>query len=69
MLLRRMASSDREIQIFETFLRFNRHILRTNFFKPNKVALSFRLNPGFLSDQEYPTIPYAILYVVGSEFR
>lgn len=29
-------------QILRSFLIFNKHILKTNFFKTNKVALSFR---------------------------
>ena len=44
-------------------------ILKTNFFKQSKVALSFRLDPGFLDVKEYTEVPFGVLFVVGSEFR
>jgi hypothetical protein len=46
-----------------------RHILKTNFYQPTKVAVSFRLDGNFLPDIEYPTKPLAVFIVVGSEFR
>lgn len=33
------------------------------------MALSFRLNPNFLPEVEYPTKLYGLFFVVGSEFR
>ena len=51
------------------FLTFNQHIVRTNFYKREKAALSFRLDPDFLDTADYPLTPYAVFFVVGSEFR
>lgn len=42
---------------------------KTNFYTPTKVALSFRMNPRFLSQDEYPQPLYGMFMVVGSEFR
>lgn len=44
-------------------------MLKTNFYQPNKVALSFRLDPAFLPDVEYPTRPFGLFLIIGSEFR
>jgi glutamate dehydrogenase len=43
--------------------------LKTNFYQPTKVAISFRLNPSFLPEIEYPTKLFGLFFVVGSEFR
>jgi glutamate dehydrogenase len=40
-----------------------------SFYQPTKVALSFRLDPTFLPDIEYPNKPFGIFFVVGSQFR
>lgn len=48
---------------------FNKSILKTNFYTPTKVAISFRLNPTFLPSTEYPETPFGMFFVVGSEFR
>lgn len=34
-----------------------------------EVALSFRLNPAFLPEVEYPKQPFGMFFVVGSDFR
>ncbi|KAE9385968.1 hypothetical protein BT96DRAFT_1006533 [Gymnopus androsaceus JB14] len=51
------------LQVLESFLIFNKHILKTNFYQPTKVALSFRLDPGFLPEVEYPKKPFAMFFV------
>jgi glutamate dehydrogenase len=53
------------------FLIFNRAVLKTNFYTPTKVALSFRLKPSveFLPEHEYPQPLYGMFLVIGSEFR
>jgi len=43
-----------------------RHVLKTNFYQPTKVALSFRLDPDFLPDVEYPTKPFGLFFVIGA---
>jgi NAD-specific glutamate dehydrogenase len=42
-----------------------RHVLKTNFYQPTKVALSFRLAPDFLPDGEYPKEPFGMFFVIG----
>ena len=44
-------------------------VLRTNFYRQEKVSLAFVLDPGFLNDIDYPEKPFGILFVIGSEFR
>ena len=40
-----------------------------SFYQPTKVSLSFRLDPSFLPDEEYPIRPFGIFFIVGSQFR
>jgi len=68
-LIKRTVNNSNEVQIFECLLTFNKHILKTNFFQPTKVALSFRLDPSFLPEIEYPRKPYGVFFVLGHEFR
>jgi glutamate dehydrogenase len=58
-----------ERKVFESYLTFNKSILKTNFYKASKVALSFRMDPTFMSDVEYPRPVYGLFLVVGSGFR
>lgn len=44
----------------------DRHVLKTNFYQPTKVALSFRLAPDFLPEIEYPKKPFGMFFVIGS---
>jgi len=44
-----------------------RHVLKTNFYQPTKVALSFRLAPSFLPETEYPTKPFGMFLVIGKD--
>lgn len=53
--------------LFLTFwFFFPRHILKTNFYQPTKVALSFRLAPDFLPEVEYPRKPFGMFFVIGT---
>lgn len=45
-----------------------RAVLKTNFYQPTKVALSFRLAPDFLPDVEYPKKPFGMFIVIGRSF-
>ncbi|KAJ3358530.1 NAD-dependent glutamate dehydrogenase [Kappamyces sp. JEL0680] len=58
-----------EFKVFESYVTFNKSILKTNFYKPSKVALSFRLDPSVLSEVEYPQPVFGMFMVVGSGFR
>ncbi|CEG82663.1 Putative NAD-specific glutamate dehydrogenase [Rhizopus microsporus] len=63
------TSNSHEQLVFESFLTFNKHVLKTNFYQSTKVALSFRMDPSFLPEIEYPNPLYGMFFVVGSEFR
>ncbi|WWC59390.1 uncharacterized protein I303_101945 [Kwoniella dejecticola CBS 10117] len=67
--IRRTASNQHAVQILEALLIFNKHVLKCNFYQPTKVALSFRLDPNFLPDVEYPKKPFGMFFIVGSDFR
>ncbi|KAJ3183114.1 NAD-dependent glutamate dehydrogenase [Geranomyces variabilis] len=67
--IKKTVANNHELMIFEAFVKFNRHVLKTNFYQPTKVALSFRLDPGFLPEIEYPSQLYGMFLVIGSEFR
>lgn len=67
--IRREAQSPHAAQVLEALLIFNKHILKCNFYQPTKVALSFRLDPSFLPDIEYPKKPFGMFFVVGSDMR
>ena len=68
-LVRQRISDPNERMVWEALLTFNRHILKTNFYQPTKVAISVCLDPAFLPQQEYPSRPFGLFLVVGSEFR
>jgi glutamate dehydrogenase len=63
------TSNAHEQLVFESFLTFNKHVLKTNFYQSTKVAISFRMDPSFLPEIEYPTPPFGMFLIVGSEFR
>ncbi|KAI0770618.1 NAD-dependent glutamate dehydrogenase [Fomes fomentarius] len=67
--IRRTVTNKHELQVLESFLIFNKNVLKTNFYQPTKVALSFRLAPEFLPEVEYPKKPYGMFFVIGGEFR
>jgi glutamate dehydrogenase len=70
-LISRTTSSQHDEMVMQYFLIFNRAVLKTNFYTPTKVALSFRLKPStdFLPEHEYPQPLYGMFIVIGSEFR
>lgn len=67
--IREQCNNEHEIAVFDAILSFNTHVLKTNFYTPTKVALSFRLKPDFLPESEYPQPLYGMFLVVGQEFR
>nr|AGT02586.1 glutamate dehydrogenase [Strigomonas oncopelti] len=69
---RRLAEDQRssfDLAIFKSFLKFNEVILKHNFFKVDKAALCFRLDPSFLSAMEYPAVPYGVFLLAGGQWR
>ncbi|GMK59497.1 hypothetical protein CspeluHIS016_0801030 [Cutaneotrichosporon spelunceum] len=67
--IKREAANSRAAQVLEACLIFNKHVLKCNFYQNTKVALSFRLDPSFLPEIEYPRPPFGIFLIVGSDFR
>ncbi|KAH6624725.1 Glutamate/Leucine/Phenylalanine/Valine dehydrogenase-domain-containing protein [Chaetomium sp. MPI-SDFR-AT-0129] len=65
----RDVSNEHEEMVMTSFRVFNNAVLKTNYFTPTKVALSFRLNPSFLPPIEYPTPLYGMFLVITSESR
>lgn len=68
-LIHTAVSNEHEELVMNVFTTFNEAVLKTNFFTPTKVALSFRLNPSFLPELEYPQPLYGMFYVITSEAR
>jgi glutamate dehydrogenase len=67
--LRKSIVAEQALVIFTMFHKFNMHIKKTNFFHKDKAALAFRLDGEFLSATEYADKPFAVVVVIGSEFR
>lgn len=63
------VSSEISRHILKALADFNRAILKTNFFKAEKICLSFRLDPSFLNPVDYPRRPFGIFYLIGKGFR
>ena len=68
-MISKTASNEHDEMVMTAFRVFNMSVLKTNFYTPTKVALSFRLNPGFLPEVEYPQPLYGMFLVISSEFR
>lgn len=68
-LISRTVANEHHLMIMSAFITFNKSVLKTNFYTPTKVALSFRLNPNFLPPEEYPQPLYGMFLVISSEFR
>lgn len=55
-------------------MNFIHHTLKTNFYRINYTALSFRLDPKYLNEipfdrsKKFPDLPYAIFYIRGMHF-
>ncbi|KAJ0135200.1 Uncharacterized protein HZ326_21764 [Fusarium oxysporum f. sp. albedinis] len=63
------VNNEHEEMVLTAFRVFNNAILKTNYFTPTKVALSFRLDPSFLPEVEYPKSLYGMFLVISSESR
>jgi glutamate dehydrogenase len=63
------VSNENEQMVWDAFTVFNSAVLKTNFYTPTKVALSFRLDPKFLPQLEYPQPLYGMFLVISSEAR
>ena len=63
------VANEHDEMVMTAFRVFNNAILKTNYFTPTKVALSFRLDPSFLPETEYPKPLYGMFLVIGAESR
>ena len=68
-LISKTVSNEHDEMVMTAFRVFNASVLKTNFYTPTKVALSFRLNPNFLPEVEYPQPLFGMFLVISSEFR
>ncbi|GAD98634.1 NAD+ dependent glutamate dehydrogenase [Paecilomyces variotii No. 5] len=68
-LISKTALNEHDEMVMTAFRVFNSSVLKTNFYTPTKVALSFRLNPDFLPEHEYPQRLFGMFLVISSEFR
>ena len=68
-LISKSVSNEHDEMVMTAFRIFNAGVLKTNFYTPTKVALSFRLNPKFLPEVEYPQPLFGMFLVISSEFR
>src|SRR3989338_2374883 len=66
--IKKEVSTDLDREILATFLVFNNSILKTNFYKHDKNALSFRLDSSFLNPNDYPLRPCGFFFICGTEF-
>ena len=60
--------SNKDKTILNYFITFNNLICKTNFFMKDKTCMSFRLNPGFLDEVDFPDQPFGVFFFVGWEF-
>ncbi|EMC96096.1 hypothetical protein BAUCODRAFT_71533 [Baudoinia panamericana UAMH 10762] len=68
-MISKATINEHHTMVMSAFRIFNKAVLKTNFYTPTKVALSFRLNPSFLPTEEYPQALYGMFLVISSEFR
>jgi glutamate dehydrogenase len=64
-----VVSNENEQMVWDAFRVFNGAVLKTNYYTPTKVALSFRLDPQFLPELEYPQPLYGMFLMISSESR
>lgn len=70
-ILHGIESVDRRIEfdIFKESLNFLKHILKTNYFYPQKTGLAFRMDPDCLNPEHYPNKPYGFFFMIGRGYR
>lgn len=67
--LKQSIPTDIDRNIFKAVLLFISSILRTNFFKKQKVSLAFMYKPGFLNPVDYPESTFGVFHVIATEMR
>ena len=67
-------NDNRRRNVLQQGMNFIHHTLKTNFYRLNYTALSFRLDPKYLDaipferSKKFPELPYAIFYMKGMHF-
>jgi glutamate dehydrogenase len=63
-------STEIDRAVLDFFQLFNDVVMKTNFYKPNKTSLAFRLDPSqFLDPIEYKEKPYGVFMILAKELR
>jgi glutamate dehydrogenase len=57
-----------EAVIFQSFIAFNESVVKTNFHKAEKSAISFRIDCSFMKKLGYMEVPFGLFLLVGSTF-
>mgnify|MGYP002383962726 CR=1 FL=1 len=65
----RACKGNMSFQIFNSLLAFNRSVLKTNFFRAAKAAISFRFDSQLFSGMDLPALPYGVFFVMGADFQ
>lgn len=68
-ILETEVSRDVRKNIIHTFLIFNQLVLKTNFYKNEKTAVSFRVSPDILDPGHFPEFPFGIFFILSKEFQ
>jgi glutamate dehydrogenase len=66
--IRSVVGDDFENLVLSCFSTFNSAILATNFFLDSRAAISFRLDPDFLSLKDCPDRLQGMFFVCGANF-
>ncbi|RFT16882.1 MAG: NAD-specific glutamate dehydrogenase [Candidatus Saccharicenans subterraneus] len=61
------VEADRTVLL--TVITFIKSILRTNFYKKEKVSIAYMYSPDFLNKVDYPVTPFGVFHVIGRELR
>ncbi|MEZ7892459.1 MAG: NAD-glutamate dehydrogenase [Candidatus Wallbacteria bacterium] len=67
-MIKTEAKNDVDATILGSFVAFTNFVLKTNFYKTEKVSLSYRLDPNFLNKVDYVDTPFGLFFVNGKEF-
>lgn len=68
------SNDTRRKHVLRQGMNFISHLLKTNFYRLNYTALSFRLDPKYLDEipfertKKFPDLPYAIFFIKGMHF-
>lgn len=62
-----LVEADRLVLL--SVITFINSILRTNFYKKEKVSIAYMYRPDFLNKVDYPVTPFGIFHVIGRELR